>query len=226
VVLVIDLERPERFFYILTRPNWTSWMARGAFLLTAHGATAALWVLLYTSGATSWLTLLAPFAMATAFGATAYTGLLFAQGLARDLWQGPHGTLDLIAQAAAEGSAALLIMAAIVGAPLETLRALAVTLTLAVAAHVLILLIEQVFTPSPTIQHELVVRAVRFGAYRRLFWVGALGIGGLAPLALVVLASWLNFSLVALVPAALVALAGGLAWEYIWVEAGQAVPNS
>ena len=36
VVLVIDLERPERFYYILTRPNWTSWMARGAFLLTAH----------------------------------------------------------------------------------------------------------------------------------------------------------------------------------------------
>ena len=42
-VLVKDLERPERFFYILTRPNWTSWMARGAFLLTAHGALAGLW---------------------------------------------------------------------------------------------------------------------------------------------------------------------------------------
>ena len=49
-VLVIDLERPERFYYILTRPNWTSWLARGAFLLTAHGGIATLWVALLLAG--------------------------------------------------------------------------------------------------------------------------------------------------------------------------------
>ena len=38
VVLIVDLERPERFYYILTRPNWKSWIARGACFLTAHGA--------------------------------------------------------------------------------------------------------------------------------------------------------------------------------------------
>ena len=38
VVLVIDLERPERFYYILTRSNWRSWMVWGAYFLTAHGA--------------------------------------------------------------------------------------------------------------------------------------------------------------------------------------------
>ena len=38
VVLVVDLERPERFYYILTRPNWRSWMVWGAWFLTAHGA--------------------------------------------------------------------------------------------------------------------------------------------------------------------------------------------
>src|SRR5439155_24590694 len=27
--LVLDLERPERFYYILTRPNWRSWMVWG-----------------------------------------------------------------------------------------------------------------------------------------------------------------------------------------------------
>ncbi len=40
---------------------------------------------------------------------TGYTGFLFAQGLARDLWQGPHSTLDLFAQAIVEGSAVLLL---------------------------------------------------------------------------------------------------------------------
>ena len=43
-VLIKDLQHPERFYYILTRPNWRSWMARGAFLLTAHGALSSLWL--------------------------------------------------------------------------------------------------------------------------------------------------------------------------------------
>ena len=60
----------------------------------------------------------------------------------------------------------------------------------------------------------------------RLFWIGAMGLGGLAPLVLVALASAFGFSLILLVPAALVALAGSLAWQHVWVEAGQSVPNS
>ena len=67
---------------------------------------------------------------------------------------------------------------------------------------------------------------MRSGAYRRLFWFGALGLGGLAPLLLVALASAVGFPLAVLIPAAIFALAGSLAWEYIWVEAGQSVPNS
>jgi hypothetical protein len=35
-----------------------------------------------------------------------------------------------------------------------------------------------------------------------------------------------GFSLTVLIPMAVVTLAGSLAWEYIWVEAGQCVPIS
>ena len=44
VVLVIDLERPERFYYILTRPNWRrGWCgARGSSPRTAR--SARLWL--------------------------------------------------------------------------------------------------------------------------------------------------------------------------------------
>ena len=100
------------------------------------------------------------------------------------------------------------------------------TLAMAALGHVSILILEHLLSPSPTLHHELAVRAVRSGAYRQLFWVGALGLGGLAPLVLVALASTVGFPLAVLVPAALVALAGSLAWEYVWVEAGQSVPNS
>jgi Fe-S-cluster-containing dehydrogenase component/formate-dependent nitrite reductase membrane component NrfD len=226
VVLVIDLERPERFYYILTRPNWSSWLARGAFLLTAHSGLASLWLLGHWFGWFGLLTAIAPLAMAAAVGATAYTGFLFAQGLARDLWQGPHGTIDLIAQAAAEGSAAMLVAAYFVGGNLGTIEFLALTLAYSVLAHVSLLLIEHVFTPSPTLNHELAAHAIRRGAYSRLFWIGAVGLGGLAPLALVGLSAADAFAFPPLVAAAVVALIGGFAWEYIWVEAGQSVPNS
>jgi Fe-S-cluster-containing dehydrogenase component/formate-dependent nitrite reductase membrane component NrfD len=225
-VLVIDLERPARFLYILTRPNWSSWLARGAFLLTAHAGLATLWVLLAWLGWTWPLLPLAPIVLAVAFATTAYTGLLFAQGLARDLWQGSHQTIDLLAQAAAEGSAAMLIAAAFLGAEPETVRALGWTLFGATAVHAGILALEHLATPSPTRHHELAVRAIRSGPYRRLFWIGALGLGGLAPIVIVAVAAVAGFPLLLLAPAAVVALAGGLAWEYIWVDAGQSVPVS
>jgi Fe-S-cluster-containing dehydrogenase component/formate-dependent nitrite reductase membrane component NrfD len=226
VVLVVDLERPERFHYILTRPNWSSWLVRGAFLLMAHSGIASLWLLFSFLGWTNALTWLAPLAMLAAVGATAYTGFLFAQGLARDLWQGPHTTLDLLAQAVAEGSAAMLLAAVVVHGGASTIRALGVALALASLAHLTILVLEHFLTPSATMHHELAVRVIRYGAYKRQFWIGALGLGGVAPILIVCFASAVNFSLILLVPAALVALAGSLAWEHIWVEAGQAVPNS
>ena len=33
-LLVADLERPERFYTILLRPQWKSWLTRGAFIIT------------------------------------------------------------------------------------------------------------------------------------------------------------------------------------------------
>jgi Fe-S-cluster-containing dehydrogenase component/formate-dependent nitrite reductase membrane component NrfD len=225
-VLVKDLERPERFLYILRRPNWTSWMARGAFLLTAHGLITAGWMAAWWFGWRDLTRALVPLALFVSFGTTVYTSFLFAQGLARDLWQGPQSAIDLLAQAAIEGSAVLLLAAMVTPSSAAVVAALGWTLALASAVHLLILVLDHLLTPSPTLHHELAVRAIRDGAYARLFWIGALGLGGIAPILFVMLASVFDFSLVVLVPTALVALAGGMAWEYIWVEAGQCVPIS
>jgi formate-dependent nitrite reductase membrane component NrfD len=166
--------------------------------------------------------------MVLAFGATAYTGFLFAQGLARDLWQGAHNTIDLLAQALTEGSAAMLLAGIGFAAPVRTIGLLALAMAAGAAVHVSILLLENVLTPSPTRHHELAVRAIRRGPYAQLFWLGAIGLGGAAPVVLVwmMMAPSIALSPSYLIPAALFALAGGFAWEYIWVDAGQAVPNS
>ena len=39
-LLVADLKRPERFYTILLRPNWNSWLARGTFLIVGYSGFA------------------------------------------------------------------------------------------------------------------------------------------------------------------------------------------
>ena len=174
-------------------------------------------------GVLDWL--VAP-AVVVAVLATSYTGFLFAQGLARDLWQGPSAAIDLLAQSAAAGSAALLIAASFGGAPAAgALPVLGATLAIAVTAHLLILIFEHLLAPSPTQHHELATATIRTGAYARLFWGVAMIGGGLLPLALLVIFGATLHPLVTSL-AALLTLAGGAAWEYIWVEAGQSVPLS
>jgi formate-dependent nitrite reductase membrane component NrfD len=216
-VLVVDLEQPARFLYILTRPNWNSWLARGAFILTAFGALTTAWLAAAWFGLEGVLRVLAGPAIVAAFFATIYTGFLFAQGLARDLWQGPHATIDLLAQAIAEGAAVMLLASLVPGvstSPAAT-TALAWTLFGSVAAHLVFILIENVLTPSATLHHELAVRAIRRGAFARVFWGGAVSCG------------LLSLALIGMAPiAAALALVASFAWEYVWVEAGQSVPLS
>jgi Fe-S-cluster-containing dehydrogenase component/formate-dependent nitrite reductase membrane component NrfD len=225
VVLVIDLERPERFYYILTRSNWRSWMVWGAYFLTAHGALSALWL---TAGWFGWeglLDLLVLPVVVVSVLATSYTGFLFAQGLGRDLWQGPSAAVDLIAQSAAAGAASLLLAALLTGGRSgDVLPALGFTLFVSLAAHLVILAFEHLLAPSPTRHHELAVETIRRGPYARLFWGVAMVGGGLVPLLLIAVAGTSDGA--ATTAAALLALAGGAAWEYIWVEAGQSVPLS
>ena len=226
LVLVVDLERPERFYYILTRPNWRSWMVWGAYLLTAHGALSVLWL---AAGWFGWERtldrLVVPVAIVAVL-ATSYTGFLFAQGLARDLWQGPSAAIDLIAQSAASGAAALLIAAVFIGgAAASALPLLGTILTASVGAHILIVIFEHVLSRSPTRHHELATATIRRGAYAPIFWGAAIVGGGLVPIVLL-LTLGVTYSPAATCVAALLALAGGAAWEYIWVEAGQSVPLS
>jgi Ni/Fe-hydrogenase subunit HybB-like protein len=163
--------------------------------------------------------------------ATAYTGFLFAQGLGRDLWQGPHAALHLIAQSFVAGSAVLLVANELFGVGSPPISVfLSVVLFLSLLAHLLILVFENLLSPSPTRHHELAVQTIRRGAYAPLFWGVVMGAGGVLPLVLIVLMFASVDSSAAIVTLttaiALLALAGSGAWEYIWVEAGQSVPLS
>jgi len=223
VILVVDLERPERFYYILIRPNWRSWMVWGAYFLAAHGAITTLWMAGAWLGVDGGLGPLAWSAIVVAILATCYTGFLFAQGLARDLWQGPHAALDLLAQAIAEGAAVLMLVSPFAGG--ASMRPLTFALVGALVVHLAFITFENVLASSPTRHHELAVAAIRRGPFSRLFWGAAIAGGGLLPLVMLLVTRDGGAPPVALLAAAL-ALGGSFAWEYIWVEAGQSVPLS
>ena len=230
IVLVADLKRPERFYYILTRPNWRSWLVWGTWFLVAHGTISGAWLAAAWLGWTGVLDVLAWPALVAAILATSYTGFLFAQGLGRDLWQGPHAAIDLIAQSGAAGSVALLCASMFL--TVDDVRALQLVQNIlaygaagSLVIHVLILLFENVLTPSASRHHELAVRTIRRGAYARLFWGLAVVGGGMLPIAALVAMPVSGPTLVTM-GASILALAGGAAWDYIWVEAGQSVPLS
>jgi len=42
ILLVLDLDRPERFLYVMLRPNWDSWLVKGAYVLAGYGGILSL----------------------------------------------------------------------------------------------------------------------------------------------------------------------------------------
>jgi Fe-S-cluster-containing dehydrogenase component len=89
VLLIWDLKRPDRFYYLFTKPNWTSWLALGSVVLLAFGAVISVWFLGYVFGADSLVEAMAWFGVPAAVMTAGYTAFLFGQAEGRDLWQSP-----------------------------------------------------------------------------------------------------------------------------------------
>ena len=147
-LLVADLKRPERFYYILTRGNWDSWLVRGAYILMAHGAAATLWLILAWAGQGDLLRILAWPGAVVALAAAGYTAFLFGQAEGRDLWQSPLFLWHLLVQALLTGGGVLVLSAVAVGAGPHLVGLLSALLTGALVINALILVGELLSRPA------------------------------------------------------------------------------
>ncbi len=87
LLLVKDLDKPGRFAYVLLRPNWDSWLVRGAYILTAFGGILGLHVVVSVLDyAEIWHTRLAYAGIPLAWMTGAYTGWLLKQAKGRTMW--------------------------------------------------------------------------------------------------------------------------------------------
>jgi len=220
-LLIADLKHPERFYLIFTRPQWRSWLVRGAFLIAAYAAALGVHVLGSLLGWSSLSRAVAGPGLALAVLTAVYTGYLFAQARARDLWQSPLLPPHLLVQAGIAGSALLLPLAGWVDPGL--VRPLLWMLAGASAVHLLFVWGEATLT-HVTAHARLASREMTAGRYGAFFWSGV----GLGAVALAVAGAALATH-IGTVPgsgaaAAILALAGLLAYEHAYVQAGQAVP--
>jgi hypothetical protein len=209
-LLIADLKHPRRFYLIFTRRQWRSWLVRGSFVLGGYGGVVTLYLVASLAGWTGAGQALAGIGLPLAAAAACYTAYLFAQAKGRDLWQSPLLAPHLAVQAALAGAAATLPVLAWL-APGGAVTACEAVLAAAAGLHVL-LAAGEVTLPHVTAHAHLAARELTRGRYARLFWPA------LAAVAVGVAAPWIG------VAATAFALAGLLAHEHAYVQAGQSVP--
>ena len=88
LLLVKDLDKPMRFIYVLLRPNWSSWLVRGAYILSGFGVIVAAHIALELSPIALPITheMLAVAGIPLAWMTGAYTGWLLKQAKGRVMW--------------------------------------------------------------------------------------------------------------------------------------------
>ena len=230
-LLLWDLEHPERFYLIFTRPQWRSWLVKGAFIIAGYTLVLLLHFIGSWIGSRSLQTWLmipgVPLALLTAI----YTAYLFAQAKARDMWQNPLLPPHLFFQAVLLGAAVLLPLTALIrnGSAAERFlgfvrpdtNLLLWILGLSSIVHLLMVWGEVSLT-HPTAHARLAIWEMVHGRYKADFWTGVILslLGGLLPLlsALGVIAVSPG------VAGAPLALIGLMLYEHAYVQSAQAVP--
>ncbi len=220
ILLVMDLDKPSRFIYVLLRPQWNSWLVRGGYAIAIYGG---LLTLLGVSRFFDWpgVALMAAwggalFAIITAV----YTAFLFAQASGRDFWQSPTLSLHMILHAFMAGAATFSLLGAFVLSDQAWSAFLARVLGLGLSFNLLVIATE-LATAHPTADAKRTVQMIVSGQFSKLFWGCAIVLGNVLPLLLILFG---GAQLLAI--AGVLVLAGIYIIEHIWVRAPQLISLS
>ena len=228
-LLVYDLERPERFLRILLRPQWKSWLVRGAYLLVGFSVVSGVWWLLEAGALWGIGPSVVPLVRDTAFGVgiplalgtAVYTAFLFGQAEGRDLWQSTLLPMHLVVQSLVAGASSLLIISTFVDLT-ETLINLSRTvLVIGIVVDLMITLFGEFGMPHASEPAAKAAHEITNGRYKGYFWLGNVLAGHVLPFVLLLTGiSWLGGI------AGISVLVGLYLYEYAFVMAPQEIANS
>jgi Fe-S-cluster-containing dehydrogenase component/formate-dependent nitrite reductase membrane component NrfD len=230
ILLLKDLSQPKRFLNILLRPQWKSWVARGAFVLIGFTVVAGMWWLLEGTTYLNWFandltSMIRPVAAWLTFPlamfAVIYSAFLLGQAEGRDMWQTPLLPFQLLSQSFMVASGVFLLLGLFVQFSPGLFDFLATTFIASLVINLVITLVGKFAMPFASEIAMLASREISHGKYRNHFWWGGVGLGHIVPLTL-----FLAASTVAIPVAVLSAIIGLFFYEYAFVMAPQHIPNS
>lgn len=220
VLLIMDLGRPDRFLNVLFRPQFKSWLSRGAYIITAYGGALTLWLIASFSGYLYVLNFVEPVGIVLALLTAVYTAFLFAQAKGRDFWQSPMLGLHMIIHALMAGFGVFLMMSPILNVNSGFKAVLSFWTIVILVVHLVTLAIELTTTHTTEDAHRT-VKSITSGEFSRAFWLGMVSVGNTFPLFLLLIG---QPSMAAV--AGVLILIGLWFAEDIWVKAPQRIPLS
>ena len=208
-LLVKDLDRPDRFLYVLLRPQWNSWLVRGAYIITIFGGLVTLKLLgHFVPFPTNWIWWVG--GVLAILGAI-YTAFLFAQARARELWQTPiQSAIHMLVHAIMMGSVVMMVIAP------ESIGIMANILLLGIGLN-LLTIGKEILLPHDTPDTKEAIRMMTKGFYSKYFWRGII-VGNPIPVILIIL-GWP-------IVAGALALMGIFLTEYVRIRVPQMIPLS
>ncbi len=219
-----DLHQPFRMWHIFVYSNFTSAIAVGSYL--ASGFLVLLTLLVYLGWRKKdkafdklllWVTILA-------IPVTLYTAALMSQCTARELWQMPAESAQMVLAALLSGSAFMILLG---GNKLtyEAKKMLGVVLGLSALMSFIIYMSEYVFGPMKAEEIAFTIEFIKGdGPYTVMFWLGQ-WLAYLLPMLLILLSrSAKSESILNL--AAILALVGLFIVKHVWLMIPQLLPMS
>ncbi len=216
LLLVMDLDQPTRFLYVILRPHWSSWLVKGGYSITVYGGLltvlAVVEYFVWDMIKPALLVLTGIVAVVVAL----YTAFLFAQAKGRDFWQSPALAIHMGVHSLMAGASAYILLGLSGLVDENWMPFLSLTLMVGIIVNLFTILLEMTMT-HPTHDAKKTVEMILHGRYKTTFWFAVILIGNIVPFVL------LFTDMNALIPA-LAVLAGIYFTEKIWVEAPQRIP--
>ncbi len=186
-LLAGDLRQPKRFLYVLLRPQWRSWLVKGAFIITAFGFLLPIYFLLAVFGVSSGFVNFLIFGLGIM--TAVYTAFLFAQAKGRDYWQTPVLPFQMLTHCLLLGAAVFSILGPFsndfewttfsAGSwATYTAWVLAVSAMMHLSCDMI-----DLFITHPSVAAQRTSHEIFRGRYARLYWIGSFLLAGLVPIA-------------------------------------------
>ena len=226
-----DLHQPFRMWHIFFYPHWTSAITVGAWMATIFVGLEFVMIAVmlnkrclltkepkpFFDKTLFWITLLA-------IPVTLYTAGIMAESTARELWQMPTESVQMILAATLSGSAAIILLG---GSKLsdETNKFFGAILGLSALMAFIIYMSEYIFGAMKAEEVAAILHYVKGdGEYATMFWIGQ-WVAYILPMILIVLSRVSN-SRTILTLASILAIAGLWVVKHVWLVIPQLLPLS